>query len=69
MYLHTGWKKFTCVHDVQVGYLVNFFYEDDCEMSVNEFNNESCRIHYHGDDSSDNIDDDGSEEDKGQHDL
>jgi hypothetical protein len=44
---------------------VNFFYEGDGEMGVKVFDHESLRIHYHGDDSSD----DGSEEDEGQQNL
>jgi hypothetical protein len=35
MYLHNDWKKFTRDHDIEVGCLVNFFYEGDGEMSVN----------------------------------
>jgi hypothetical protein len=59
MYLHTGWKKFTHAYDVEVGCLVNFFYEGDGEPSVKVFDNYSCHTQYHGNDDS--------EEDEGQH--
>jgi hypothetical protein len=49
MYLHTSWKKFARDHDVEVGCLVNYFYEGDVEMSIKVFDKESCRIHYHND--------------------
>jgi hypothetical protein len=39
---------------------VNLFYEGDNEMSVKVFDNKSCRIHYHNDESTDD-----SEEDEG----
>jgi hypothetical protein len=41
MYLHTGWEKFA--HNLQVGFLGNFLYEGDSEMSVKVFIDESCR--------------------------
>jgi hypothetical protein len=65
MYLHTGRNKFTRAHDIDIGCLVNFFYEGDNEMSVKVFDNESFRIHYHDNDSGGNNDDDGNEEDEG----
>jgi hypothetical protein len=60
MYLHTCFKKFVRAHDLEVGYLVNFLYEGDGEMNVKVFENESCHIHYHSDDS---------DEDEGQQNL
>jgi hypothetical protein len=63
MYLHTSWKKFARVHDVEVGCMV-YFYEGNNEMSVKMFDNESCRIHYYNDGN-----DDVSEEDEGYHNL
>ena len=31
--------------------MVHFFYEGDGNMIVKVFDDESCRVHYHGDDS------------------
>jgi hypothetical protein len=59
MYLLTGWKKFARDHDVEVGCLLNFFYEGDGEIKVKVYDKESCRIHYHNG-SGDDIDDDSN---------
>jgi hypothetical protein len=61
MYLHTGWEKFSRIHNMEVGCLVNFLYEGDREMTIKVFNYESLSMHYHIDDSGDN----GSEEGEG----
>ncbi|KAK1619373.1 hypothetical protein QYE76_024890 [Lolium multiflorum] len=50
MYLHTGWEKFTCYHDLQAGCVLTFSYLGDADMSVKVFDDTSCRRHYHGDD-------------------
>jgi hypothetical protein len=34
IYLHTAWKKFAHNHNIEVGCLVNFFYEGDDKMNV-----------------------------------
>jgi hypothetical protein len=65
MYLHTGWEKFSRIHNMEVGCLVNFLYEGDDEMSVKVFNDESCCMHYHDDEYGDDSDD-ISEEGEGQ---
>ena len=51
MFLHNGWEEFAREHKVEVGCLVHFFYEGDWNMIVNLFDDESCCVHYHGDDS------------------
>ena len=51
MFLQTGWEEFAREHNVEVGCLVHFFYEGDGNMIVKVFDDESCRVHYHGDDS------------------
>ena len=36
--------------------MVHFFYEGDGNMIVKVFDDESCRVHYHGDNSDDGSD-------------
>jgi hypothetical protein len=44
MFLHTGWKKFTRTHNLEVGYLVNFKLEGDNDLRVKVFDDTSfCR--------------------------
>jgi hypothetical protein len=50
MYLDTGFEKFVCVHNLEVGCMLHFFYDDEGGMSVRLFNDSSCRMHYHDDD-------------------
>jgi hypothetical protein len=42
---------------MEVGCLVNFLYEGDNKLSVKVFDDESCHMHYHDDDSSNGNDD------------
>ena len=51
MWLASGWEEFAREHNVEEGCLVHFFYEGDWNMVVKVFDDESCRVHYHGDDS------------------
>jgi hypothetical protein len=53
MYLHTGWEKFARFHDLQADWVLTFSYQDDEVMSVNVFDDTSCRRHYHIDDEED----------------
>jgi hypothetical protein len=56
MYSHTGWDKFACAHNFEVGCLLTFLYESDCEMIVNVFDKTSCRRHYDTDESGEDTD-------------
>ena len=54
MFLSSGWEEFAREHNIEVGCLVQFSYEGDGNMVVKVFDDgdsESCRVHYHGDDS------------------
>ena len=57
MFLSTGWEVFAREHNVDVGCLVHFFYEGNDNIIVKIFDDECCRVHYHGDDSGDGSDD------------
>jgi hypothetical protein len=50
MYLHTGWEKFACFHDLEADRVLTLSYQGDEEMSVKAFDDTSCRRHYHDDD-------------------
>ena len=56
MFLSAGWEDFAREHNVEVGCLVHFFYEGYWNMIVKVFDDESCHVHYHGDDSGDGSD-------------
>jgi hypothetical protein len=51
--------KFTHDHNLEVGYLVNFLYKGDSKMSVRVFDDKSCRMHYHDNNSGNYIRDEG----------
>ena len=53
MWLASGWEEFAREHNVEEGCLVHFFYEGDWNMVVKVFDDESCRVHYHGGESGD----------------
>jgi hypothetical protein len=40
-------EKFPRSHNLEIGCLVNFFYEGDDEMSAEVSNEDFLRIHYH----------------------
>jgi hypothetical protein len=51
------WGEFARAHNLEFGCLVNFLYEGDNKLSVKVFDDESCHMHYHDDDSSNGNDD------------
>jgi hypothetical protein len=53
IYLDQGFDKFSHEHDLEVGYLLHFFYKDDGERSIKVFDDSSYRKYYHGNDSCD----------------
>jgi hypothetical protein len=55
MFLHTGWEKFTCAHNMGVGCFVNFMWEGDVEIKVKVFDDTSCCRHYQGAGNDDDI--------------
>jgi hypothetical protein len=68
MYIHTGYKKFPCAHDVEVGWLVNFFYEGDDEISsrcsatsLAVFSTTTTTPAANGDSDDDNEEDEGQQ--------
>jgi hypothetical protein len=52
MYLHNGWEQFARVHNLEVGWNLNFMYEGGCEHRVKVFDGKMYRKHYHNNNES-----------------
>ncbi|KAK1612909.1 hypothetical protein QYE76_036582 [Lolium multiflorum] len=48
MYLHIGWEKFARYHRLEAGFVLQFSYFGDRDMSVKVFDETRCRRNYHG---------------------
>jgi hypothetical protein len=47
MYMHTGWEKFTRGHNIKVGCLLTFLYEDHDKMTDKVLDKTFCHRNYH----------------------